>query len=362
MPKKITVSLLALLVLMLPGCGFKDIDKRFFVVAIGVDQGERAPFKVSFKLAIPSPRTEPGEAKYQVISQEGSSIANAVRLMKSKVDKEFDFGHTTVIVIGKSFADHRELGRSLDWFFRRRDIQEIAFMAIGEPDALSIIQTKPKSERLAGNALMLPFTNEGTESPYIVKTYLFDYYRRWHEHGRDAFLPIVSARSETFVINRAAIFSMNSKKLELTPKETSIFNQFLKTRHRFLILAARNGKQISFNAKVRSLRFKLNDSASKPEIRYRISINVESEDAEAPVFHQSWDELEKTVEEEFSNQALQLLNKFRDKGVDPLGFGLRYRASRHGGKSDFAEWQKIYPKVTFKVNVNAHFTGTGIIE
>jgi hypothetical protein len=34
---KKTAVVIALLVLLLAGCGFKDIDKRFFVTAIGID-------------------------------------------------------------------------------------------------------------------------------------------------------------------------------------------------------------------------------------------------------------------------------------------------------------------------------------
>lgn len=42
------------LLLLLPGCDFKEIDLRIFVLAIGVDQGaEEGNFKISLKLAIP---------------------------------------------------------------------------------------------------------------------------------------------------------------------------------------------------------------------------------------------------------------------------------------------------------------------
>lgn len=42
------------LLLLLPGCDFKEIDLRIFVLAIGVDQGtEAGNFKISLKLAIP---------------------------------------------------------------------------------------------------------------------------------------------------------------------------------------------------------------------------------------------------------------------------------------------------------------------
>ncbi|MGM0903882.1 MAG: hypothetical protein ACQEXB_22620 [Bacillota bacterium] len=38
------------------GCGFKDIDKRIFVLSIGVDHtdNEERPYRVILKLAVPS--------------------------------------------------------------------------------------------------------------------------------------------------------------------------------------------------------------------------------------------------------------------------------------------------------------------
>lgn len=49
-----TLILLLLLAMTITGCNFKDIDRRIFVVAIGIDPGEQdGTFKVSLKLAIP---------------------------------------------------------------------------------------------------------------------------------------------------------------------------------------------------------------------------------------------------------------------------------------------------------------------
>ena len=67
--KKNTVILLSCLVLS--AGGFKDIEKRFFVVSIGVDVAKHRTKKylVSLKFAVPGPsKDSPNE--YQIVSQD----------------------------------------------------------------------------------------------------------------------------------------------------------------------------------------------------------------------------------------------------------------------------------------------------
>ncbi|KYD05818.1 hypothetical protein B4102_3140 [Heyndrickxia sporothermodurans] len=49
------------------------------------------------------------------------------------------------------------------------------------------------------------------------------------------------------------------------------------------------------------------------------------------------------------------------EGVDPIGFGMRYR-SRHFNTNDWEEWQHLYPNIKFKVHSNVQIEDTGLIE
>jgi spore germination protein KC len=358
------IVVFCLLSLLLSSCGFKDIDHRFFVIALGIDSGKNKKYEVSLKLAIPSPKTEPGEAKDQVISEEADTIAEAVRLMKSKVDKDFDFGHTKIMVIGKDFAAKHKLGReNLDWLFRRRDIQQIAYMSLGEPDAKSILSTNPKSERLPGNALILAFSNEGTESPYIATEFLFDFYRRLKDNGRDPYLPIIRSLKDTFDIRRTAVFQTGSKKLELSPEETSVFNQIVRRYPHILLSTEYAGERVSFNTLQLKVRYRITGSDDNPKIVFNVSMKGETEESTATVLNQSWPKMEKHLEDQIVQDYIDLLRKLQKAKVDPIGFGLRYRAIKHEGSKEFDTWwKKVYPQVQFKVNADVEIRGTGIIK
>jgi spore germination protein KC len=135
---KAFLFIVCLLVLTLTGCGFKDIDKRIFVVSVGVDPAKKSDkkFLISLKLAVPNIQEVSNE--FVIISEEGDTIAEAVRIMKAKVDKELDFSHAKLIVYNEKILKPEIEKNLYYWFIRRRDFQEMSWVAIGKPSAQDV--------------------------------------------------------------------------------------------------------------------------------------------------------------------------------------------------------------------------------
>ncbi len=219
-----------LTLLLLNGCGFKDIDKRFFVVSIGVDAAKKSSKKylVSLKFAVPkASRDSPTE--FQIVTEEADSLSEAVRIIKTKVDKETDFSHAKVIVLGEEVVKRSGNASINYWLTRRRDIQEIAWVAIGKPTAFEVLKVKPKSEYIPSNSMFLALGKDGSETPYVISEYLFDHKFRLIERGLDPALPIIEAKKDLLEVNTVGLFNKNQMKLTLNPEETKILN-FLKRR------------------------------------------------------------------------------------------------------------------------------------
>ncbi|MFD1903524.1 hypothetical protein ACFSQ7_04275 [Paenibacillus rhizoplanae] len=118
---------------LISGCNYKDIDRRIFVVAIGIDPGKaEGTFKVSLKLAIPQGDVTKIDEKMQILTEESESISEALRRMKSKVEKELDYVHCKSVVLGEKIAA-KDIRHVVDWAVRRRDIQLIINFAVGRP-------------------------------------------------------------------------------------------------------------------------------------------------------------------------------------------------------------------------------------
>ena len=355
--------MIGVMIITVCACGFKDIDNRFFVIAVGIDQGKAHMYKISLMLDIPHAKTQPGESRALVVSNEADTIAEAVRQLKSKVDKELDFGQCKIFIIGKSFAKAYEMSKSIDWIYRRRDIQQIANIAIGEPDAETVLNANPMSERIRGNALILALSGDGTESPYIVKEPIFDLFRRMHSHGINAYMPIVRSEEKSLVIDRVMIFKDTRAKLELTPEETASFNQIARSYKRFIIKTKVDGNPVTFSGTNLQVRYRFAPSESDPtEVRFHIRAEADLEDAATELYEMNWNKIEQIVAEQLKSEYESLLLKLQEHGVDPIGLGIRYRADNHKRELEIEKWKKIYPRLRFNVNVRVFFKSTGIIE
>ncbi len=238
-----------------------------------------------YGIRLPSSKIESGKAITEIESFEAPSIAEAIRRLKSLVDKELDFGHCRVILLGKSLAEN-EVETSLNWLARRKDNAMVSFVAMAEPSAFDVPKLHPLSERYPGNALLLSFGSEGTESSFTVSEYLFDFLRRQKETGKDGYLPVIrrDADGNSYQVFRAAFFDKQKLRLSLAPEETQLLN-----------LSAKR-------------------------------------------------------QQELNEQMERLLYKIRDSGVDPYGFGLRYLARSFGQTKEWDAWKQAYPHVGFRVD------------
>ncbi|MBD2847100.1 Ger(x)C family spore germination protein [Paenibacillus sp. IB182496] len=347
---------------VLAGCGYKDIDKRFFVVSIGVDKAvkEELAYTVILKLAVPQANIKSGAEEFILVKEQTNSITEAIRIAKAKVDKELDFSHAKLIVFGKEVAkgDMRE---TIDFFTRRRDIQGIAWVGVADPTAEEVLALKPKSERLPSNSLFLSFGDTGTVSPYIITEYMFSFRKRLYERGLDPILPIIRVDgSNLFAIDHSAVFDKKRMQLVLSPKETALYSVLSGRANRADIKIKReNGGEFFLAMDESHTSIKLKRGA-EGWMRIAIDMEVEGvvEEVKGSLPANELGEARKEAEETLQKEALNLLLKLQKHGLDPFGIGLRYRGS-HIGRSDWDDWTTHYPDAAFDVRVDVIIQTTG---
>ncbi|MBW4838185.1 MAG: Ger(x)C family spore germination protein [Paenibacillaceae bacterium] len=358
--------LLVGLVVTLSSCGYKDIDKRFFVVSMGIDHNAEAEedsprYNVLLKLAIPQADVQAGQEEFILLGEKSDSITNAVRKIKAKVDKELDFSHTKVILFGEDVVKEGDVNRLLDWFMRRRDIQKIAWVGVARPNAEKVLQLKPKSERLPSNALFLSFGQSGTESAFIVSDYLFSFRKRLTERGLDPVLPIIEAEDNELLQIDKSVFMNKDKSLGLlNPEETKLLNLITNRTEKADLEVKTTGTQkfyISINKAKTKYKIKIpRDSEPYAEVNIKLvgTIEESSEDIDPADTKQ----LKEEAEKRYMKKAEALLSKLQARGADPVGFGLIYRGT-HSNSDDWRQWEELYPRLTFKVKIEVRIQGFG---
>ncbi|NQX60659.1 Ger(x)C family spore germination protein [Paenibacillus qinlingensis] len=350
---------LVLICTCLGGCSFKDIDKRFFVVAMGVDWTgkEDKPYLVTLRLAIPASKVGEGLAESQIEYQEAKSIAEAVRNLKAHVDKELDFGHCRMFLFGASLTKE-SLEEPLNWLTRRRDIQLISYTAVAEPSARKLLEANPTTERLAGNSFFLTFGKEGTVSPYTVTELLFDCFRRFKEKGLDPYFPIISFDGDSYVVEHLALLNKKNQCIVLDPHETQVYNLSANEFSKAGITITYDGEPLSFYVARVSKQISITKEAV-PVVKLKLNLTGMIEQGVLGLdTHKVQPQLEQHV-----NQTVEgLLYKIRDAKVDPYGFGLHYLAQYFGKEKDWVYWQSVYPKVKFEVETHVKIEGTGLVH
>ncbi|WNR45202.1 Ger(x)C family spore germination protein [Paenibacillus roseipurpureus] len=355
------ILLLALILTstLLGGCGFKDIDKRFFVVAMGIDwTGKKdKPYLVTLRLAIPASKVGEGLAESQIERQEAENIAEAVRNLKAHVDKEIDFGHCRVFLFGDSLVKET-MNEPMNWLSRRRDIQLISYTAVAEPSASKLLASNPTTERLAGNSFFLTFGKEGTVSPYTVTEPLFDSFRRFKEKGMDPYLPVVSFDGDSYVVEHLALLDKMKQRLVLTPAETQLYNMSANEFSRAGIPITYEDEPLSFY--VSGVHRNISISHDEiPVVKMTLNLKGIIEQARLNV---NTKEVQRLLEKHVNERVEALLYKIRNAGVDPYGFGLHYLGQYFGKEADYAHWQSVYPEVTFKVETHVKIESTGLVH
>lgn len=353
---------LLLLLAFTSSCGFKDIDKRSFVVATSIDASgeESKPYRITLRLAIPSTQIEPGKSKSEVETITAGTIAEGMRLLKSHVDKELDFGHCKVFIIGEKLAE-KGYQDVIEWMMRRRDIQNVADMAIGRPNSEELMHVQPMSERYPGNALFLSFSADGTDSSYTVVTSLSELSRRSYEKGLDPILPIIEHTKNSFIIDKAAVLDEKAMKLILTPEETQIYLQVADNFSNSAIKATYKNKTLLLYVSYIKTKYKITTVNNRPAVVMNITVHGLFEEAPEGLFSDNWKTIEKELGESYSGQVKALLDKLRNANVDPMGFGLKYRAT-HPGNAAYDNWEKLYPDIQFIVKSDIKIESTGMIE
>ncbi|WHX48253.1 Ger(x)C family spore germination C-terminal domain-containing protein [Paenibacillus woosongensis] len=381
------VFLLCLVSLLLAGCQFKDVDRRAFVLSFGIDsvQTEEAGgeggegkegegkgkgkgkhlIEVSLKLAIPEGDPTKRNQEAIVISQISSSIPEAIRLLKSKVDKELDFSLCKTLLFGEGYA-RNNISEMTDWMVRRRDIQLVAYNGVARPTAKEVLGVRLKSERVPAYYLILSLGKEGTESPFIVSTFSYNLRRHLTEQGLDPVLPLVEKEGEdTLLINKAVLLDNQRIRAELTPDEARLLNLLTQRGLRTSFNVEMDGNIYSYNMETNRSKFKLAKSnKGNMVVQYTVGGRASLEDntggieMTGPILRA----VSKAASEQWEKEIKQFLVKIHGTGLDPFGWGLRYSAMNWNNATELEEWRRIYPNLEFSVKADVQVRYSGMIR
>ncbi len=366
-----TASMLIALIMIfllpiLSGCSYKGIDKRSFVVGIGVDPGEEPgkKFKVTLKIAKPISSLKAVTAnEYAYLTHESDSVAEAIRYLDTKADKVLDFSQAKILALNPDLLS-QELFDLMDYFVRRGDIQLLLYVLAAKPSAEEVLRVQPTLEAAGENSLYNYFDETGTESPFVTTTFLFEFRRDYDTKGLSTVLPIVNGvDGKNFTVNHGLVLKDGEEPVELNLLETKLYNSLKKNASGFGYQI--NNKGYKFTLTFDRIKMKtkfLLKPGEKPRVLVKIkAVGVVNESNKVLQLNKL-NYYNKISEEEITEQVKNLFEDLQEKNVDPFGFGLKYRATRLHTDRVLDDSKAIYSELEFDVKVVIQLKSVGALQ
>ncbi|MCM3359216.1 Ger(x)C family spore germination protein [Psychrobacillus sp. MER TA 171] len=351
----------------LAGCGFKDIDNRIFVTGIGIDPSEEDSdkYKVTLKLAIPvSSIKQEKEPSYQYLVHEGENLEDAIRILETHTDKVLEFGHAKVILINEKLLKE-EIKDFMDYLFRRGDIQTIAWVGATKDSAEEILRTEPKGESAVASPLTKFFGNMGTESPYIVSKYLYEFRRDFYGEGIDVVLPIIESNEPgtQLIVNKSLIVREGKEPFELSSSQTRNFNALANNMGGYSFKIETEELNLSLNMREVKMKYKVLKEGDQPtSIKVDVTMAGVISQSNKRLYLDKLDNYNQLASIEIKKELEKLFTMLQEDKLDPFGFGLRYRTMQLYEKDIFKTWEKAYPELPIDLTVNISLKNTGTIQ
>ncbi|MGG0643576.1 Ger(x)C family spore germination protein [Sporosarcina gallistercoris] len=359
--------LLILFTSLLSGCAYKGVDKRSFVVGIGVDPAEDTDkkFKVTVKLAKPIASLKSSTAnEYTFLEHESNSVAEAIRFLETQDDKVMDFSQTKILALNEELLTG-DLFPLMDYFVRRGDLQLILYVLMAKPTAEEVLKVQPPLEAAGENFLYNFFDNTGTESPYVTTTFLFEFRREYDTVGQSSVLPVVEANEAgtKVTINHSVVLKNSVQPVILTPMQTLLNNTLMVGANGYGYRIENEGFKLLLNLDRVKMKVKVHDKkGQKPRAEVRIKAVGAINESNKVLKLEQIDYYSKIAGESLEEKVKDLFVHLQEKNVDPFGFGMKYRSTRLNTKDKLDRWKAIYPELEFDVKVDMQLKSVGAMN
>lgn len=143
--RKAAVLLIFSIMLTLSGCwDMKEINRQSYIIGLGIDTSETDDnFLFTFQKAVPvglDSSANSNSIKYENISIDAPSLADAVRTITMSSSSQFSFEHLSCVLIGSELA-HHQFAPFLEYLLQQSDVRRQCVTAIAADTAQSLLSS-----------------------------------------------------------------------------------------------------------------------------------------------------------------------------------------------------------------------------
>lgn len=391
------IGLLVALALLTAGCsGARETDEVGYVIAMGIDKApEKDKINVTYQLAIPRALagTSDSESKEatEIITITANTAVEARNLLNTSIARVPNLSHIKVIILGEAIA-RQGVGDFVAPLQRFREFRGSMYVVVAHDSTAEdfIKKLTPRLEILPSK-YMETMMLSNTENGYYGRSFLHDFYNRLKGGSAAPYATLVAVNpmdgkdlptdkkragekndeytagnipltGEKAAANFAGLALFKADKMvgTLTNEECRMVSllQGKNAPTCFLAVTDPNVPEKAVNIIFRLGR-KPNTEITRQDGRFILDVNVmlEAEITSIPSainYEMAGykEQLEEQISQVVQGEMMNMLDKTRFLGTDPVGFGYQARALFR----TFDEWREInwsesYSKAEFRVKV-----------
>lgn len=345
------------------GCNYIDIDKRYFVIAMGLDKNaDTKAYDLYLKIALPSGEPHKKADTYFLDTKDITSLNQGVENIKQIAEKELDFSHMNTVLFGKNIKK-KDIDMFIDWLVQNSDIQNTTHLALAEPSAFKVLNNDTSEKQYAPLSLNIMLSQLSASTPYLVSNNLFEFRRNETEEGIDPVLPLVEKYGNKLRIRKAVIFDKQNGTFNLNSEQLKTFNMLQGDikKDSFKVTDSKGCFYIKYDSLSTKLKLETDDFPGILKVNMKMEGDVvQSVEGYNNMKLKSY---EKLSEQMLQKQVDELLSIFQEKRIDPLGLGLKYRSSHFGSvEEEKKKWESIYPHLDFDVQTQVKLLSPGTLK
>lgn len=375
------IIILAIIIIPISGCGYKELNNLSIVTAVAFDKQEEN-YELSFLIAN-SPKAQTsskeGEAKTTVYSSQGKTIAEASKKIEQIVPKQIYLGHINVVIISEDIAKEGFLNIA-DWLLRNPQTRKKFYLLQAKDEkAKNILKIVSPLESFPSQSIAtLIESNSETKSVATNITYS-NFISQILEKGYDPTLPSITIKGD-------AKKGSNEKNLETTEPESylvlgplAIYKKdklkgFLTEKESWTVNVLKNeAKEINYNVKYQNQDISIETNNLKTKIKIKNEKNIEiTISGKGNIYNinnkinlQNYQEIHKIEKKWNQNLKQDLYNTIKKitktYQTDIFGFGnLIYKNKPKTWQKIEKNWNNKYlQNINIKIKTNLKIEGTG---
>jgi spore germination protein len=344
--------------LVLFGCVEKEIlDDINLIEGIGFDYAGEDYIKGTVLFPIYQPDQSPKNKTLTSKAKIKKAILQDIQLQAAN---PIVTGSMEIVLFGKELATKKGVLELVDAFQRDPGVGSGLFLAVVDGETKELLEG---DYGIRGNATHISnLIQNNIKNEDLPKTNLQEFLSSYYQVGQTPFMPELKQISKDKVELSGISFLKYGKVIETIHPDQMFF-------FRLLVDKYSNGMhrvQIDDGeAAIRSIRsvhvFKLT-SRSPMEVEVQLKVQgIINEFTGNQVTPKKIDKLEKAFEKEIEEECLKLVELFKEKEIDPVGFGHFVKTKTRN--FDLSKWtDSEYQKLTVKVNADVMVSEAGVIE